>query len=254
MVETIDQGQWGAAYRPDAGGMVYHIRWGIRFFFMGLRMLVRHGSLMGLSLIPILFTVVALFSLAAGSAWLIGQVLAEALGFRLIVQAFIFVAALALGYFLYMPLARVLLAPISERLSRRTHVINTGQSGFATVPGWRRAMLEGLKLIGFQVLIIIAVIVSGFLFPPAAAPAGFVLATVLAGLDFLDVPLSARGIRLGKKLGILWRNKALAVGFGLAAHLMLIIPGLNLVLLPAGVIGATLLSDALEAHNRIEAV
>jgi len=241
-------------YNPDTGGAIYNIRWGIRFFFMGFRMLARHGSLMGLSLIPVIFTIIALFTLAAGSAWLIGSVFTAPMmdGVRMLVQAAVFVVALVVGYFLYMPLARILLAPLSETLSRRTHAINTGLSGFGTAPGWKRAMLEGLKLIMFQALIILAVVVLGFIFPPLAAPAWFVLATFLAGLDFLDVPLSARGIPLGRKLRMLWSNRSLAVGFGLAAHLMLIIPGLNLVLLPAGVIGATLLTDALEASGRLK--
>lgn len=241
------------AYNPDSGGMVYNIRWGIRFFFMGFRMLARHGSLMGLSLVPIIFTIVALFLLAAGSAWLIGLIFDTAMigGVRLLVQAAVFLIALVAGYFLYMPMARILLAPLSETLSRRTHLINTGQSGFGVSPGWRRAMIEGVKLISFQALIIVGVIVVGLALPPAAAAAWFVLATFLAGLDFLDVPLSARGIPLGRKLGMLWQNRSLVVGFGMAAHLMLIIPGLNIVLLPAGVIGATLLIDALEANGKL---
>ncbi|MBK9313998.1 MAG: EI24 domain-containing protein [Acidobacteria bacterium] len=256
MEETVNRINIGTGYNPDSGNVFYHVRWGIRFFFMGFRLLTRHASLMGLSLIPILFTIVVLFSLAAGSAWLIGEAFAVSFvdEVRLVMQALIFVVALALGYFLYMPLARVLLAPLSEMLSRRTHLINTGQAGFGTAPSWKRAMIEGLKLITFQVAIIISVLITGFLFPPAALPAGFVLATFLAGLDFLDVPLSARGILLRKKLRVLWNNKSLAIGFGLAAHLMLIIPGVNLVLLPAGVIGATLLSDALEANSRIDLV
>lgn len=241
------------AYNPDSGGMVYNIRWGIRFFFMGFRMLARHGSLMGLSLVPIIFTIVALFLLAAGSAWLIGLIFDTAMigGVRLLVQAAVFLIALVAGYFLYMPMARILLAPLSETLSRRTHLINTGQSGFGVSPGWRRAMIEGVKLISFQALIIVGVIIVGLALPPAAAAAWFVLATFLAGLDFLDVPLSARGIPLGRKLGMLWQNRSLVVGFGMAAHLMLIIPGLNIVLLPAGVIGATLLIDALEANGKL---
>jgi len=242
-------------YNPDSGGIIYNIRWGIRFFIMGFRMLARHGSLMGLSLVPIIFTIVALFSLAAGSAWLIGLIFETAMigGVRVLVQMAVFLIALIAGYFLYMPLARILLAPLSETLSRRTHLINTGQSGFGASPGWRRAMLEGVKLISFQALIIVAVMGTGLALPPVAALAWFVLATFLAGLDFLDVPLSARGIPLGRKLKTLWQNRSLAVGFGLAAHLMLIIPGLNIVLLPAGVIGATLLIDALDANGKLKA-
>jgi uncharacterized protein involved in cysteine biosynthesis len=50
---------------------------------------------------------------------------------------------------------------------------------------------------------------------------------------------------LRKKLGMIWRNKSLALGFGAAAYLMLLIPVINLLALPVGVVGATLLIDSL---------
>jgi CysZ protein len=86
----------------------------------------------------------------------------------------------------------------------------------------------------------------GFIFPPVGAPLGILVAVFLSGLDFLDVPLSARGMPLRKKLGIIGRNKSLALGFGAASYLVLLIPGVNLLLLPVGVIGATLLTDQLD--------
>jgi uncharacterized protein involved in cysteine biosynthesis len=46
---------------------------------------------------------------------------------------------------------------------------------------------------------------------------------------------------------VIWRNKSLAIGFGAAAYLLLLIPVVNLLSLPVGVIGATLLTDALES-------
>jgi len=54
---------------------------------------------------------------------------------------------------------------------------------------------------------------------------------------------------LRKKLGVIWRIKSLAIGFGAAAFLMLLIPVFNMLALPVGVVGATLLIDALEFEN-----
>ncbi|MGH9936621.1 MAG: EI24 domain-containing protein, partial [Blastocatellia bacterium] len=62
--------------------------------------------------------------------------------------------------------------------------------------------------------------------------------------------LSTRGLRLRKKLGVIWRNKSLALGFGAAAYLVLLIPVVNMLALPVGVVGATLLIDALELEDR----
>lgn len=236
-------------YRPDAANPLYHFAWGLRFFFAGLRMFVRHPSLLMLSLVPIALTVVLLLLLAFGCAWIIGLLIAGWVpdDLRFPAQAVIFILALLLGYFIYLPLARVLLAPFSEALSRKTHLISMGDGGWRSDQGWARAMVEGLKLVFFHLFVVLVALGLGLIFPPVGAPLGILIAVFLGGLDFLDVPLSARGMPLGKKLGVVGRNKSLVLGFGAASYLMLLIPGVNLLLLPVGVIGATLLTDQLES-------
>jgi CysZ protein len=238
-------------YDPRAKGLIYHFTWGIRFFIAGLRMLFRYPLLFGLSLIPIVITVVLLISLAVGCAWLIGDLIAGAMGedLRAFAQVVVLVIALLVGYFLYLPLARVLLAPFSEALSRKTHVILSGGEKFRSGLGWARAMLEGLKLVALQATIVMFALVLSVMFPPVGAPIGIATAVLMCGLDFCDVPLSARGMSLRKKLGVIWRHKSLVIGFGLAAYLMLLIPIVNLLCLPVGVIGATALTDALKIER-----
>lgn len=235
-------------YNPHAASPLYHIAWGVRFFFAGLRMLFKHPSLFGLSLIPMAITVVLLVSLALGCAWLVGDLIEGAMGeeLRVFAQALVFVLALLLGYFLYLPLARVLLAPFSEALSRKAHAINSGGGKYQSSLGWARAMLEGLKLVALQAMIVLVALALSLIFPPVGAPIGIAVAVLMCGLDFCDVPLSACGMPLRKKLGVIWRHKSLALGFGLAAYLMLLIPVINLLCLPVGVIGATLLTDQIE--------
>ncbi|MCI0338607.1 MAG: EI24 domain-containing protein [Acidobacteria bacterium] len=215
-------------------------------------MLIRHPPLFGLSLIPIVITVVLLVLLALASAWMVGELIADDLGgeLRTFAQALIFVLALLLGYFFYLPVARVLLAPFSEALSRRAHTINSGGMNYQSPLGWARAMWEGLKLVMFQATIVLAALVLGLIFPPVGAPFGIAMAIFTCGLDFFDVPLSARGLPFRRKLGVIWRNKSLAIGFGIAAYLSLLIPVVNLLSLPAGVIGATLLADAIEGASQ----
>lgn len=237
---------------------LYHVAWGVRFFFAGLRMLFRHPALLGLSLIPILLTVVLLLALAFGGWWMAGRIVDSVLIagqgvseqalttlLRIIVQALAFLLVLLIGYFLYLPVARVLLAPFSETLSRKAHAISAAAVIHQSDLGWARAMWEGLKLVMLQLAIAIFVLALSLLFPPVGAPIGIAVAIFLCGLDFFDIPLSTRGWRLRKKLGLIWRNKSLALGFGLAAYLTLLIPVINLFSLPVGVIGATMLVDSL---------
>lgn len=236
--ETIHQ------YKANSANPLYHFFWGIRFFFAGLRMLFRHPALLALSLIPIGLTLVFLLALALGCAWLVGQFVSGWIAddFKVFAQAIILVLALLLSYFLYLPLARVLLAPFAEAISRKTHNISTGESGFRADVGWLRAMKEGLKIALLHIVVGGLALALNFL-PPFGPVIGILITVFLHGLDFMDVPLSARGIPFGKKLGVVWRNKSAAFGFGAASYLMLLIPGINLLSLPVGVIGATLLTD-----------
>ncbi|MGE0129427.1 MAG: EI24 domain-containing protein [Blastocatellales bacterium] len=231
----------------------YHIVCGVRFFFAGMRALTRNPDLLGLSLVPILLTFFLLMALAICGAWIAGRIVADVLGdnLRVFAQALVFVLALLIGYFLYLPVARVLLAPFAEALSRKTHAINTGEAVRQNDLGWARAMWEGLKLVMFQAVIALIALALSLVFPPVGAPIGITVAIFLCGLDFFDIPLSTRGMRLRRKLGVIWRNKSLAIGFGAAAYLMLLIPVINMLALPVGVIGATLLTDALEAAEEV---
>jgi CysZ protein len=225
----------------------YHIVWGVRFFLLGMRTLVRNPDLLGLALIPMLLTLVLLMGLIFGAVWMLGHFISDSIRveIRIVAQILVVVLVFLIAYFLYLPVARVLLAPFSEKLSRKTSAINKGQTVRQNNHGWGRAMLEGLKLVVFQAVVALAALALGLAFPPVGAPIGVAVAIFLCGLDFFDVPLSTRGLRLRRKLGVIWRNKSLALGFGAAAYLMLIIPVINMLALPVGVIGATLLTDSL---------
>jgi CysZ protein len=230
---------------------VYHLIWGVRFFFAGLGMMIRNPALLGLSLIPIVVTGVLLVAIALGITWFFGRLLAETFGdgIRSILQVLVFVAVLVVSYFLYLPLGRILLAPIAEALSRKAHAINTG-ANYSSESNWWRAIREGIKMVMLHSLIGIAAIAAGIVFPPIGVPLGIMVAVFLCGLEFFDIPLAARGLPLGNKLKVIFGNKSLAMGFGCAAYLMLFVPGLNLLSLPVGVIGATLLTDALKVPSR----
>ncbi|HEU0180234.1 MAG TPA: EI24 domain-containing protein [Blastocatellia bacterium] len=235
------------SYDNRAPNPLYHTVWGVRFFFLGMRTLVRNPDLLSLSMIPMLLTLALLMGLIFGAAWMVGWLIGDAVRVevRIVAQALMFLLTLLIAYFLYLPVARVLLAPFAEALSRKTRVINKGRTIHQNNQGWARAMWEGLKLVTFQAVVALAALALGLAFPPVGAPVGVAVAIFLGGLDFFDIPLSTRGLRLKKKLGVIWRNKSLALGFGVAAYLMLLIPVINMLALPVGVVGATLLTESL---------
>ena len=169
----------------------YHFWWGIRFYVTGLRALFRYPSLLAISVVPIGATIVLLIGLAFGLAWAAGEMtqVFNSVALRTTLRVIIFLLALIGGYFLYLPLARILLAPFSEALSRRAYALHRGERLVGHGGSWFGSMIEGAKLVGFQLVLVIAAIGIGIIFPPIALPIGSLLAILACSLDFYDIPL-----------------------------------------------------------------
>lgn len=60
-------------------------------------------------------------------------------------------------------------------------------------------------------------------------------------LEYMDYPMGNHGYRFNDERRLLAQRRPLALGFGAAILAMTLIPGLNLLAMPTGVIGATLL-------------
>ncbi len=206
-------------------------------------MLFRYPRLFGLALIPIILTILVLVGLAWGGAWMIGQgveqsALAEG---RWLLQILAVLLIFFVAYLIYLPLTRIFLAPFSDKLSRKT----TELSGAVATPereiGFFKSIWEGAKLVAVQLVMVLFILVITLLFAPLGVPLGIFMTICFCGLDFVDVPLSVRGLTVRQKLRFLWTNRAFVFGFAVTAYLLLHIPIVNLLALPVGVIGGTLL-------------
>ncbi|MBI1762458.1 MAG: EI24 domain-containing protein [Acidobacteria bacterium] len=241
-----------------ASGALDQLWLGAKHFFAGLNLLFRQRQLLWLSLVPLMLTVVMLVVLAAFFAWVVGGLLVGIATFlaglagqpkgvspelALTLQAWSFLLGLFFASTFYLPLARVLLAPFSETLCRKTHELTHSGTRYQSSLGWARAMWEGLKLVALQLAVLLVGLVISFGLPVIGQLFLMLLTMVLCGMDYLDVPLAARGLPLRAKLGLLWRHKLLACGFAAAGYVLLYIPLVNILSLPVGVIGATLLTD-----------
>jgi len=95
----------------------------------------------------------------------------------------------------------------------------------------------------FVSLPILAVLgIITILVPPLSiitVPLKFIVAGLTAAYDFIDYPLSLRGSGVRSRLGFMREHFWAVMGFGIAAALLLLIPGFGLFLLPFGVAGAT---------------
>lgn len=218
---------------------------GIRFFLDGLRMMFRYPRLLSLALIPIGLTLLVLIGVAWGSTQLVGEWLGQELGLeatgRLLLQTIALLLVLFVVYLIYLPLTRVFLAPVSEKLSRKTAEIAGVGSLAISETGIVRAIWEGIKLVALQILLVLLVLLVTLIFAPVGVPLGIFVTICFCGVDFVDVPLSVHGMTFRQKLRFLWRSRAYILGFAAMAYLLLHIPIINIFALPVGVIGATLL-------------
>ncbi|TDC78391.1 hypothetical protein E1193_20800 [Micromonospora sp. KC606] len=138
--------------------------------------------------------------------------------------------------------------PFYEKISERVEERLGGTPGEVEVPFWaslRRSLVDSLRLVGLSVLFGIPLFAAGFIpvvgqivVPVVgAAVGGWLLAVELAG-----APFSRRGLRLPDRRSILRADRPTTLGFGVAVFLCFLIPIGAVLVMPAAVAGATLLT------------
>jgi CysZ protein len=71
--------------------------------------------------------------------------------------------------------------------------------------------------------------------PPLAAA----ISAWVVGLEYLDCALARKRYTLTQKISFIWANKARSMGLGLAAYGLLLVPLVNLLVIPLVAAGAT---------------
>lgn len=163
--------------------------------------------------------------------------------------AFAAVALLALFYGFAL-LANAVGAPFNAFLSARAEELLTGRRPDSGRGLWteiavslsdefRRLIyiLWWTLLVGLLGLLLVFVPLLG-----AAVPLLWFLFTAwMLALQYSDYPLSNRGVAFAAQRGLLRQKRARLLGFGMAAAVCTLLPIINLLAMPAAVIGATLL-------------
>ena len=138
--------------------------------------------------------------------------------------------------------------PFYEKISGLVERRFGGVTDEVEVVWWRslgRSLVDSLRLIGLSILFGIPLLLLG-LIPVVGqtvvpvlggAVGGWVLAVELTG-----VPFQRRGKRLSDRRVALRGNRAMALGFGVAVFASFLIPLGAVLLMPAAVVGGTLLS------------
>jgi CysZ protein len=215
----------------------------------GFRMLTQPG-LRRFVLLPALGNIL-LFALAAGVAlWGLETALAawlpeQAGWLRWLLFPLLVIGLLIGSLFAFTVLANLLLGPFLGLLASK---VNERLGGDPPAPGQgllpdllRDAGLE-LRRLGYILLCSAGVLLLGLvpLINLLAAPLGLLLTAWLLAMEHAAHALGLRRLSLSEQLGFLRLNRVGVLGFGFASMGALLVPFLNLVLLPAAVCGMTL--------------
>ncbi len=84
-----------------------------------------------------------------------------------------------------------------------------------------------------------------------AAMASFCFSALLLAHEFVGLPMTRHLVSYRARWRHVWRNKWLGLGFGSVCMLLLLVPGLNLILLPLAAAGGTLLYCDMKRGGRI---
>ncbi len=162
----------------------------------------------------------------------------------------VLLAAVFLGIFLYTSVTLIVGAWFYERIWASVER-RFGPVSDAGRPFWRGVAIEitdalrmllptlflGLAVFALQLLPLIGTVAAVVL---GALAGGWLLTMELTGFA-----LGARGLRLRERRAAIRGRRAMTLGFGVATYLLFLIPGGTVLVMPAAVAGATLLSRRL---------
>lgn len=223
----------------------------------GMLFLIQRPSWFPILLAPVMFTAALFLALLAwvvlGSGDWLSSLWARPesdwlLPLHFLARGGMIVAAAALLYLLFAPVSAAVAAPFLTRLTKKMRAdlegippkAPSGLHADVIYPIWLglRLLLLAVAIQGTAFLLQAALPGSSFVLLPLQ----LVLAAFSAALTFLDYPLESEGALPGLRgrwrYGL--RHAPRTLGFGLSLLLLLSIPLLGLLLLPAGVAGAVL--------------
>jgi CysZ protein len=153
-----------------------------------------------------------------------------------------------LGVLTFTAVTLVVGDPFYEQISRRVEQRYGGvpdEVETAFWPSLRRSIADSLRLIGLSILVGIPLFLAGllpFVGQTVVPVIGALIGGWLLALELTGVPFERRGKRLRHRREELRRRRPIALGFGAAVFVSFLIPLGAVLLMPAAVAGAALLS------------
>lgn len=234
--------------------------YGVGLLGRGLVLYLRTPRLLLLGLVPtalsaalFLAALVALFhflpDLAEGATWFVEDWSPAARAVAVVAAATAIVAvALLLSVLTFTAVTLTIGSPFYERISDWVEQAHGGVAGEVEVGFWRglwRGLGESARLFAVTVAIGVPLFLAG-LVPVVGQTVVPVIGAAVGGwflaLELVGTPLGRRGLRLAERRRLLRTHRPEAFGFGVTVFLCFLLPGAAVLLMPAAVVGGTLLA------------
>jgi CysZ protein len=232
----------------------------------GLDLVLRSPKLLGLGLLPaviagILYIVALVFLidfLPDLARWTTGFANGWASGWRDLLEVLAGIAivgvAVLLGMLAFTAVTLAIGDPFYERISELVEHRFGGVPDAVEVGFWRslgRSVIDSIRLITLSIVAGIPLFFIG-LIPAVGQVVAPVLGALVGGwllaVELTGAPFQRRGQRLRQRRQVLRANRPIALGFGVAVFLCFLIPLGAILLMPAAIAGATLLSRRVLGH------
>jgi CysZ protein len=234
---------------------------GMRMLGRGFAMYVTHPRLLLLGLIPALIAFLVLLAAFVAlivfiddigtwvTSWFADDWSSGArTAFRLLFEVAVVIGAVWLAVLTYTALTLLIGDPFYEQISMKIDERLGGASGLRELPWYRtlpRNAVDSLRLVVLGIVLAVPTLLVGLipLVGQVAAPIlGLLIGGWLLSVELTGIPFNRRGLFLSKRRAVLRRHRSLAMGFGIPVAVLLLIPFANIVVVPAAIAGATLLT------------
>lgn len=233
---------------------------GIRSLGSGLGIILRSPKLLLIGAIPALISALLLLGSLGTLIYFSGDLTAwmtpfadgwadfARSGLRVLLGVALVGAAAVLGSISFIALTLLIGGPFYEHIAEQAEEqlgLDASDDGAGVARQLGRGVRDSLKLVVVALAGAIVLLVIGFI-PVAGQIAGVVLGALFGAwvisLEMVGLVFQRRGLPFGERHRKLREHKAMTLGFGLPAYLLCLVPVLQLLVIPAAVVGGTLLA------------
>ncbi|MEV7548566.1 EI24 domain-containing protein [Amycolatopsis sp. NPDC089917] len=233
---------------------------GFGMFWQGLGILLRSPKLLLIGALPAVLTTLLLLGGVVALAFWIDDLSLVLTPFadgwsprwqvmiRVAVGIGVFGAVLAICLIGFTALTLAVGGPFYEHIAEKVEDDLGGVPGAVELSWWRLLVMglkDGLALVLRSLMFTIPLMIAGFIPVVGQTVVPVLLALVTAwflALELIAVPFYRRGMGLKERRPMLRRRRALALGLGLPASLLCLIPFAALIVMPVAFVGGVLVA------------